>query len=348
MKKQNTIFILFFLFTISAIAQPYSEVKKKFTKADSLRGEITPFRSCYDILMYDLDIKIDIENKFISGSNTIKFLTVKNFKTLQVDLFSNMKIEKILYNTKELKFTRQFDAVFVTFPDSIRKGTAQSIKVFYSGNPQVAKNPPWDGGFTWTKDKDGNPFVGVSCQGTGASLWYPCKEHQSDEPNEMLIRVAVPNGLNEISNGRLKRTTHLDNNYTRFEWYVSYPINNYDVTVNIGKYKHIKDFYKNKDYPDTLTLDYYVLPYNTAKAEKQFAQVKPMMDAYYNYFGEYPFVNDGYKLVEAPFLGMEHQSCIAYGNKFKNGYLGYDRSGTGYQFDYIIIHVSDILAVRLY
>ena len=340
MKKHNTIFILFFLFTISAIAQPSYEVKKKFTKADSLRGEITPFRSCYDILMYDLDIKIDIENKFISGSNTIKFLTVKNFKTLQVDLFSNMKIEKILYNTKELKFTRQFDAVFVTFPDSIRKGTAQSIKVFYSGNPQVAKNPPWDGGFTWTTDKDGNPFVGVSCQGTGASLWYPCKEHQGDEPNEMLIRVAVPNGLNEISNGRLKRTTHLDNNYTRFEWYVSYPINNYDVTVNIGKYKHIKDFYKNKDYPDTLTLDYYVLPYNATKAEKQFAQVKPMMDAYYNYFGEYPFVNDGYKLVEAPFLGMEHQSCIAYGNKFKNGYLGYDRSGTGYQFDYIIIHES--------
>ena len=156
----------------------------------------------------------------------------------------------------------------------------------------------------------------------------------------MLIRVAVPDGLDEVSNGRLKRTTHLEDNYTKYEWYVSYPINNYDVTINIAKYKHFSDVYKNSEYPDSLSLDYYVLPDNYEKAIKQFAQVKPMMDAYYYYFGEYPFVNDGYKLVEAPYLGMEHQSCIAYGNKYKNGYLGYDRSGAGYKFDYIIIHES--------
>lgn len=336
-----------YFFTVILISIAFSGISqldftsnKKFTKADSLRGTLSPFRSCYDVLMYDLDIKVDIQNKFISGSNTIKFLATQNFRTLQVDLFSNMKIEKIIYHDKELIYSRLYNAVFITFPDVIANESVQFLKIVYSGNPQVAKNPPWDGGFTWSKDKEENPFVGVSCQGTGASLWYPCKDHQSDEPNEMLIRVAVPDGLDEVSNGRLKRKTHLDDGYTKYEWYVSYPINNYDVTVNIAKYKHFKDVYKNKEYKDSLTLDYYVLPSNFEKAEKQFAQVKPMMDAYYYYFGEFPFINDGYKLVEAPYLGMEHQSCIAYGNKYKNGYLGYDRSGTGYKFDYIIIHES--------
>ncbi len=338
--KKEFLFLVFCFFFLRDYAQLDFTSNKRFTKADSLRGTLSPLRSCYDVLMYDLDIKVNIANKFISGSNTIKFLATQNFRTLQVDLFSNMKIEKIIYHDKELIYSRLFNAIFITFPDYIIKESVQVIQIYYSGNPQVAKNPPWDGGFTWSKDKEENPFVGVSCQGTGASLWYPCKDHQSDEPNEMLIRVAVPDGLDEVSNGRLKRVTHLEDNYTKYEWYVSYPINNYDVTLNIGKYKHFKDTYKNKDYKDSLALDYYVLPSNFEKAEKQFAQVKPMMDAYYNYFGEYPFVKDGYKLVEAPFLGMEHQSSIAYGNKYKNGYLGYDRSGTGYKFDYIIIHES--------
>ncbi len=340
MKKQFFVVIILYFLTISSHAQLDFSTHKKFTKADSLRGTLSPLRSCYDVLMYDLDIKIDIDNKFISGSNTIKFLATENFQTLQVDLFSNIKIEKVLYHDKELNYSRLFNAVFITFPDSIQKESVQFIKIIYSGNPQVSKNPPWDGGFVWSKDKDGNPFIGVCSQGTGASLWYPCKDHQSDEPDEMLIRVSIPDGLDEISNGRLKRVTHSEAGFTKFEWYVSYPINNYDVTLNIAKYKHFKDVYKNKDFKDSLTLDYFVLPANYEKAQKQFEQVKPMMDAYYHYFGEYPFVNDGYKLVEAPYLGMEHQSCIAYGNKYKNGYLGYDRSGAGYKFDYIIIHES--------
>lgn len=339
MKKQILISITF-IYSFTCFGQLDFSTHKKFTKADSLRGTLSPMRSCYDVLMYDLDIKIDIENKFISGSNTIKFLATDNFRTLQVDLFANMKIEKVIYKDKELTYSRLYNAVFITFPDSIKKESVQFLKIIYSGNPQVAKNPPWDGGFTWAKDKEGNPFVGVSCQGTGASLWYPCKDHQSDEPDEMLIRVAVPDGLDEVSNGRLKRTTHSNDGYTKFEWYVSYPINNYDVTINIAKYKHFRQMYKNKEYPDSLTLDYFVLPSNYEKAQSQFQQVKPMLDAYYHFFGEYPFVRDGYKLVEAPYLGMEHQSCIAYGNKYKNGYLGYDRSGTGYKFDYIIIHES--------
>jgi aminopeptidase N len=339
MKKLNVV-ILFLFSALVSYAQLDFSSKTKFTKADSLRGTLSSMRSCYDVLSYDLDVKIDIDNKFISGSNTIKFLATKNFKKLQVDLFANMKIDKIEFNDQELKYSRLYNAVFVEFADTIKEESVQSFKIYYSGNPLVAKNPPWDGGFSWDKDKDGNPFVGVSCQGTGASLWWPCKDHQSDEPNEMVIRITVPAGLSEVSNGRLKRQTMLADGWEKFEWYVSYPINNYNVTLNIAKYKHFSDKYFNTAFKDTLTLDYFVLPVNYEKAQKQFEQVKPMLDCYYKLFGEYPFVRDGYKLVEAPYLGMEHQSCIAYGNKYKNGYLGYDRSGTGYKFDFIIIHES--------
>ena len=311
---------------------------KQYTRADSLRGTLSPLRSCYDVLLYDLDVNVDIDNKFISGSNTIKFAVVSDLKKLQIDLFANMKIEKIEYDNKSLNYTREYNAVFISFPDTLKAGTVQSLTVFYSGNPQPAKHAPWDGGFSWSKDKKGDPFIGVSCQGTGASLWWPCKDHQSDEPDEMIISVSVPKGLDEISNGRLKQKTALPDGKIKYEWHVSYPINNYDVTLNIGKYKHFSDFYFNADYKDTLTLDYYVLTDNYEKAKKQFTQVKPMMNCYYHYFGEYPFIRDGYKLVEAPYLGMEHQSCVAYGNDFKDGYAGSDMSGTGYKFDYIIIH----------
>ncbi len=339
MKKQFLFFLLFISFQLSKAQLDFGG-GEKFTRADSLRGTLSEFRSCYDVLLYDLDIKVDIENKFLSGSNTIKFLATTDFRKLQIDLFENMQIEKIEFKNQNVTYTREFNAVFISFSEEIKKGSVQFLKIYYSGYPQVAKNPPWDGGFSWNKDKDGNPFVGVSCQGTGASLWWPCKDHQSDEPNEMVIRIAVPSELTEVSNGRLKNKIDLKNGYTKFEWYVSYPINNYDVTINIAKYKHFNESYYNSKYSDSLTLDYYVLPNNYEKAKKQFAQVKPMLNCFYNYFGEYPFVRDGYKLVEAPYLGMEHQSCVAYGNKYKNGYLGYDRSGTGYSFDFIIIHES--------
>ena len=338
MKK--TVFIFFIILISSAgFSQLDFSGKKKFTREDTLRGTLSSLRSCYDVLMYDLDVKVDIDNKFISGNNTIKFAVQKDFKKLQIDLFKNMNIEKIEFRDQALKYNRELNAVFVEFPDTLRKGTTQSFTVYYSGYPQVAKHAPWDGGFSW--DKDGQtPFVGVSCQGTGASLWWPCKDHQSDEPLEMMIRITVPSGLDEVSNGKLIKKTILSDNWTKFEWHVSYPVNNYDVTLNISKYKHFEDIYHNKLYKDSLTLDYYVLPSNYEKAKKQFEQVKPMLDCYYNFFGEYPFVHDGYKLVEAPYLGMEHQGCIAYGNKYLNGYLGFDRSRTGYKFDYIIIHES--------
>lgn len=338
--KSIGLFILLLLLVQSTFAQFDFIWNKKFTKADTLRGTLSPLRSCYDVLFYDLDVRVDIANKSISGSNTIKFLAKADFQKLQVDLFENMKIEKIEHKGRELQYTREFDAVFIDFQETVKKESVQFLKIYYSGKPQSAKRPPWDGGFTWDKDAEGNPWVGVSCQGTGASLWWPCKDHQSDEPNEMLIRVTVPPGLTDVSNGRLKRSTTLPDGWTKFEWYVSSPINNYNVTLNIANYKTFSDTYVHPGFKDTLTLDYFVLPANCEKAEKQFKQVKPMMECFYNMLGEYPFVRDGYKLVETPYLGMEHQSCIAYGNKFKDGYLGINRSGTPYKFDYIIIHES--------
>lgn len=338
--KIYTFLILSFLFVQSSFSQADVKEGQKFTKPDTLRGTLSAERVCYDVLSYDLDIKIDIDNQFIAGSNVIKFIAEQDFKKLQVDLFANMHIEKIEFKAKTLKFTREFNAVFVEFPDTIKKDSIASFKIYYSGNPQVAKHAPWDGGFSWKTDQEGKPWVGVSCQEIGASLWWPCKDHQSDEPENMFIRITVPKNLVGVSNGRLKKTTALPDGWTKYEWYVSYPINNYDVTVNIAGYKHFTDVYTHPAYKDTLTLDYFVLPVNYEKAKKHFEQVKPMMDCYYKLFAEYPFLKDGYKLVETPYLGMEHQSCVSYGNKYLPGYLGKDMSGEGYTFDYIIIHES--------
>lgn len=333
--KVRHIYVYILLFLTINICNAQEEV---FTKADTLRGELSELRSCYDVLSYHLDVTVDIENHFISGSNQIYFNAVNNFNRMQIDLFANMNIEKILFNEKELSYAREFNAVFIQFPETIKKASKQSIVIYYSGKPIAAKKAPWDGGFIWKKDTDENPWIGVACQEKGASSWWPCKDHQSDEPKNMDIKITIPSNLVAVSNGRLLKKTVLNKHQTQYHWHVSYPINNYNVTLNIGKFSHVSDVYVNPNFKDTLTLDYYVLPQNVDTALKHFKQVKPMMDCYYRLFGEYPFVKDGYKLVETPYLGMEHQSCISYGNKFKNGYLGRDLSGTGYVFDYIIIH----------
>src|ERR1019366_3649708 len=338
-KKNSSIIALLLLF-YSSFSQIDLKENKKFSKADTLRGTLSAERLCYNVLSYDLDVKVDIDKKFISGSNVIKCIAEQDFQKLQIDLFANMQIEKIEFEGKELNYNREYNAVFIKFPDTIKKGRISYLKIYYSGNPQPAKNAPWDGGFSWKKDQDENPWVGVSCQGLGASCWWPCKDHQSDEPENMFIRITVPPDLVDVSNGRLKQTTKLSDGWIKYEWYVSYPINTYDVTLNIAKYKHFIDSYINPLYKDTLTLDYYVLPANYEKAKEHFTQVKPMMDCYYKLFDEFPFVRDGYKLVETPYLGMEHQSCVSYGNKYLNGYLGKVRSGTNFPFDYIIIHES--------
>ncbi|WP_396188180.1 M1 family metallopeptidase [Flavobacterium sp.] len=306
------------------------------SKRDSLQGGLREERTCYDVMRYNLDIIINPSDKNIKGSNEIVFKVDDETTRIQVDLFENMQIESIIWNNKKLKFQREYDAIFILFPKKLKKGSLEKILVNYWGNPLVAKNAPWDGGFVFNKDTKGNPWIGVAVQGTGASLWYPCKDSQTDEPDQgASIKVAVPNGLMNVSNGRFKGSTDLKNGYTRWDWEVKNPINNYDITVNIADYIHIHDNHQGLD------LDFYVLRENEEKAKKHFEQdVKPMMDCFQSKFGKYPFWEDGYKLVETPYLGMEHQSAVAYGNKYKKGYMGYDISGTGAGlfFDYITIH----------
>lgn len=311
------------------------------SRADSLRGTLTPLRTCYDINYYHLDVQIDIDQKSIAGSNEFAFTATQDFSKLQFDLFDNLKIEKVVYKGSELKFSREYNAVFITFPKGIKKGSKEKFTVFYSGNPRVAKNAPWDGGFIFKKDSEGNPFVSVACQGLGASVWWPNKDHQSDEVDSMLISISVPNTLQEISNGRLRNTVNKPNGYKQYNWFVSNPINNYDVTFYIGKYAHWEDVYDGEN--GKLSIDYWALKTDSAKARPHWdADVKPMLKCFEYWFGPYPWYKDGYKLVQAPHLGMEHQSAVAYGNQFKKGYLGRDLSGTGHglKWDFITIHES--------
>lgn len=311
------------------------------TRADSLRGTLTPLRTCYDINYYHLDVKIDIDQKSVSGSNEFAFTATQDFNKLQFDLFSNLKIEKVVYKNQELPFTREYNAVFITFPETIKKDSKEHFTVFYSGNPIIAKNPPWDGGFIFKEDANGNPWVSVACQGLGASCWWPNKDHQSDEVDSMLISISVPDTLDEISNGRLRSKIKKGDGYTQSNWFVDNPINNYDVTFYIGKYAHWQDNFAGEK--GNLSIDYWSLKTDSAKARPHWdADVKPMLKCFEYWFGPYPWYKDGYKLVEAPHLGMEHQSAVAYGNKFMMGYLGRDLSGTGYglKWDFIIVHES--------
>lgn len=311
---------------------------QEFTRKDSLRGGFSFERTSYDVQRYDLNITLNPDEKSIAGYNDITFKVVKNTSKIQIDLFENMKIDSILFEGKPLDYKREFDAVFISFKKPLSAdGTNQKIRFYYSGHPLIAKYAPWDGGFVFKSDSQGKPWIGVAVQGTGASLWYPVKDSQSDEPDMgATIKVAVPNGLMNVSNGRFIGSEDLKNGYTRWDWEVKNPINNYDITVNIANYAHLHDNHNGLD------LDYYVLPENEEKAKKHFEEVKPMLDCFQSKFGSYPFAEDGYKLVETSYLGMEHQSAVAYGNKYRKGYLGNDISGTGIGmlFDYITIHES--------
>lgn len=332
------VFVILLFTTLLSIGQ------ESFNRKDSLRGNLTPLRSCYDVTFYNLFLIIDVNAKSIEKSfSEIYFTAVADFQKIQVDLASNLEIIMIEFEEKELLFEREFDAVFVYFPRVIKKEEQSSVKVWYRGNPRVAVNPPWDGGFSWEKDKNGKDWIGVSCQGLGASSWWPCKDHQSDEPDSMRIVCSAKSPNKIIANGNLRKDTTIWSNYlncwlTQSEWFVSYPINNYDVSINIGDYVHFSDVYVSGE--DSLDLSYYVLSYNEEKARKHFLQVKPMMKCFEKYFGKYPFWEDGFALVETPYLGMEHQSGIAYGNNYLPGYHGNTRFIAGLDFDYIIVHES--------
>lgn len=334
--------IRYFLFIIcsgvfsSAFAQRPTPV---LTLDDTLRGAITPERVWWDLTYYDLNVRVKPESKSISGSVDVYYTVLTPAQTLQIDLQPPLKVEKVSQDGKELTFTKKgANAYMIALDKKQEAGKKEFVTVTYSGKPLEAKNPPWQGGFQWTYDKEGTAFIATSCQGLGASAWWPCKDHMYDEPDSMLMSVTVPKNLMDVSNGRLRKTTNNNDDTKTFSWVVKNPINNYGVNVNIGNYVHFSDTVRGEK--GVLDLNYYVLTYNLEKAKEQFKQTKLMMKAFEHWFGPYPFYEDGFKLVEVPYLGMEHQSSVTYGNDYGNGYRGFDLSGTGWglKWDYIIIH----------
>ncbi|MBU2950099.1 M1 family metallopeptidase [Tamlana agarivorans] len=342
MMNRYSLFLIF-IFSIvafsSAEAQSLFSENHSFSRQDTLRGSITPERSWWDLTYYHLDIKVEPETQFISGKNTIQYKVLKNDQVLQIDLQPPLKITQVTQNGKLLNLKNEGNAHFITLKDEQKVGSVQSLDVFYEGHPKKAVRAPWDGGFTWKKDKNRNDFVATSCQGLGASVWWPCKDHMYDEVDSMLISVNVPKKLMDVSNGRLRNIEEHGDSKT-YSWFVENPINNYGVNVNIADYVHFSEVYDGLN--GKLDMDYYVLRDHLEKAKIHFKDAPKMMKAFEHWFGPYPFYEDGYKLVEAPYLGMEHQSSVTYGNNYQQGYLGSDLSGTGWglKFDFIIIHES--------
>jgi len=303
------------------------------TRAEMIRGAYGPFRANNDLLYYHLDIRVDPVEKFISGKNTIRFRMLKDDSRIQLDLTESLQIDRILFGATPLKYVRDSGAVFVDFPETLKAGKEYSIDFYYSGHPLETGR---FGAMTFKKDAAGHVWINTACEESGASIWWPNKDQWRDEVENMDISVAIPNELVDVSNGEFVGKRDLGDGYTRWDWHVHYPINNYDVSLNIGNYLHFAD--KAGEMP----LDFYALPEDLDKAKVQFAQAKGMIEAYEHYFGEYPFKVDGYKLIEAPYSGMEHQSAVTYGNLFQNGYLKVDWTGVGIspRFDFIIIHES--------
>jgi aminopeptidase N len=331
--------LIFSIASCNLYAQPLRQ-PKQFTHQDTLRGSITPQRAWWDVLYYGITVKPDYNTKTIEGINIIIFKTLAAGSIMQLDLQEPMNIGTIQWNRHKLSFKRDGNVYLVSFPSTLKKGTIQNIEVSFSGQPREATSPPWDGGWIWKKDRNGNPWMSVACQGLGASVWYPCKDHQSDEPDSASLTMIVPNGLVAVSNGRLQYSTSNTDGTMTYKWKVVNPINNYNIIPYIGKYVNWTEKYEGEK--GTLDCSFWVLDYNLDSAKEQFKQVPLMLKCFEHWFGPYPFYEDSYKLVEAPHLGMEHQSAVAYGNKFRNGYLGSDLSGTGWGllWDFILVHES--------
>jgi len=341
MKTKSLFLIPILLLSMLINGQSLKSDSETFTRQDSLRGSITPERVWWDLNYYHLDISVHPETKSIEGKNTIQYSILEPYQTLQIDLQPPMKLTKAVQDGEELVVVTEGNAHFI----SLKKpqtaiGSQEEIEVFYEGKPRVAVRAPWDGGISWKKDSNGNDFIASSCQGLGASVWWPNKDHMYDEVDSMKISVNVPKHLMDVSNGRLESIEEHDDNTTTYNWVVTNPINNYGVNINIGDYVHFSEIYEGEKGP--LDMDYYVLRDHLEKAKKQFKDAPKMMKAFEHWFGPYPFYEDSFKLVEVPYLGMEHQSSVTYGNEFKQGYLGRDLSGTGWglKFDFIIIHES--------
>ncbi len=326
------------LLLASTAAAVAAQDAPRFTRADTLRGSVTPQRAWWDVTFYDLHVRVSPADSSVAGRNGITYRVLRPAQEMQIDLQEPLQVDSMVQDGRRLTYRREGAAFFVALPSPQRAGDTKTVTVHYRGKPRAAKNAPWDGGFVWAKDTTGNRWVATAVQGLGASAWWPVKDHQTEEPDSQRIAVTVPDPMVNISNGRLRATTKNRDGTTTYEWFVRNPINNYDVAVNAGNYAHFSDTYQGER--GELTLDYWPLAVNLERARVQFQQVKPMLKCFEHWFGPFPWYEDGFKLVETPHLGMEHQSAIAYGNKYQNGYLGRDRSGTGHgmKWDFIIIH----------
>ena len=310
------------------------------TRAAALRGAYGPYRANNDLLTYHLTVRVDPEQKAIRGHNLVRFRMLRDGRRIQLDLTESLGIDRILLadahgtdSATELHYVRDSGAVFIDFPETLRRGRTYALDFFYSGTPVATGR---FGCLEFRKDPAGRPWITTACEESGASVWWPNKDQWRDEVQSMDISVEVPNALTDISNGRFAGKQDLGDGYTRWNWHVSYPINAYDVALSIGSYVHFGD------HMGPLTMDYWVLPEDLEKAKRQFTQVRGMLETFGHYFGEYPFVRDGYKLIQVPYAGMEHQSAVGYGNGFKNSYIVPDWTGVGIspRFDFIIIHES--------
>lgn len=329
-----------FILKCSPAQEPHEKV---FTRQDTLRGSIGPGRDWWNVTRYQISVKPDYDPKTISGKNIIGFTWLKPSPSngfMQIDLQEPMQVDSIIYHGQSLKYQREGNAWMIKWP-ATNHATAEELTVYFHGKPREATNPPWDGGWIWKRDKQGRPWMSVACQGLGASVWYPCKDHQSDEPDSgATLTITVPDTLSAIGNGRLQQKQPNNNGTTSWTWKVVNPINNYNIIPYIGFYTHWHEVFSGEK--GALDCDYWVLDYNLDKAKAQFTQVPKMLKCFEYWYGPYPFYEDGYKLVESPHLGMEHQSAVAYGNGYQNGYRGRDLSGTGQglKWDFIIVHES--------
>ena len=335
MKRCISLLLIFVTFS-HGLAQ-----QSNFSKQDTLRGSITPERIWWDLLHYNLDFKVFPSTKSIEGSNLIRYEVLSENQVMQIDLQPPMKITSVLENNTNLYYRRDGNVYYIQLNKNQHIGAINEITIHFKGAPKISNNPPWDDGFTWEKDNNGTDFIATSCQGGGSSIWWPSKDHMYDEPDQGIeLSITAPEHLISVANGRLIKTTENNNKTNTSVWKVVHPINNYGVNINIGDYVHFSEKYKGKK--GNLDCDYYVLSYNLEKAKKQFKEVSRTLEAFEYWFGPYPFYEDSYKLVEVPYLGMEHQSSVTYGNGYQNGYKGMDLSGTGWglKFDFIIVHES--------
>ena len=341
MKTKLSLFLVLCAFLHTAVYSQLGPITQPFTHADTLRGSITPERAWWDALHYTVSVTPDFNSQWITGKTDIRFKVVKPGKRMQIDLQEPMELTKAFYGNKKIAYKREGNVYYLEFPTTLQVGTKGTVALAFKGKPQVAKRPPWDGGWIFQKDKLGRPWMSVACQGLGASVWFPCKDHQSDEPDSgASLVMTVPDTLVAVGNGRLESKKSFSPGTMTWRWTVKNPINIYNLVPYIGKYVNWTETFQGEK--GALDCSYWVLDYEREKAVEQFKQAPLMLKCFEHWMGPYPFYEDSYKLVQAPHLGMEHQSAVAYGNGFQNGYLGHDLSGTGWglKWDFIIVHES--------